>query len=391
MENEPEHRPAAPRARTQHDPVTGSSARAAESINLPPAVAYAASLLDPADIQGRGNASVRAAVLQRVQQTYGNRAVQRHLTRLDTAESSTRARPDPQPVLQRDVPGSTPAGTTATLDRPPENAPAVANPTENYVVPFDHQPRSLPGEEVLFNDVFNHADPTLFQLVFTGAGGKFDSATGAASKTIAGLNSGNLPFFVDAAWDGKSAVTVKLEVQRLADHATVLTYNWTFGKKENIPTTITQQETEGERDLPSIYSYKVGPDLKADGKSDYVHETILETFGVNTCNITLADLKPAFRTAHPEITNDAQLTTFFFGGSGSNGTFTVDADDKIFDQHGGGMPDKAVFEAALITMKEIHVDLPQTYTAKPGTPLGKYTIRRILKTDGSKKLKKMKS
>ena len=101
-------------------------------------------------------------------------------------------------------------------------------------------------------------------------------------------------------------------------------------------------------------------------------------------------LKPAFRTAHPEITNDAQVTTFFFDGSGSNGTFTVDAQDQMYDQHGGGMPDKAVFEAALTTMKEIHVDLPQTYTAKPGTPLGSYTIRRILKTDGSKKLRKMK-
>jgi hypothetical protein len=54
------------------------------------------------------------------------------------------------------------------------------------------------------------------------------------------------------------------------------------------------------------------------------------------------------------------------------------------------MPDKATFEAALTTMKEIHVDLPQTYTAKPGTALGKYNIRRILKTDGSKKLKKSK-
>ena len=119
--------------------------------------------------------------------------------------------------------------------------------------------------------------------------------------------------------------------------------------------------------------------------------TILETFGANTCNITMADLKPAFKTAHPEITNDAQLTTYFFGGSGSNGTFTVDHSDQIYDQHGGGMPDKAVFEAALTTMKEIQVDLPQTYTAKPGTPLGRFTIRRILKLDGSKKLRKMKA
>lgn len=37
---------------------------------------------------------------------------------------------------------------------------------------------------------------------------------------------------------------------------------------------------------------------------------------------------------------------------------------------------------------EIYVDIPQTYSAQPGTPLGKFTIRRILKTDGTKQLKK---
>lgn len=55
------------------------------------------------------------------------------------------------------------------------------------------------------------------------------------------------------------------------------------------------------------------------------------------------------------------------------------------------MPDKATFEAALVAMKDIHVDLPQTYEAEPGKELGKYTIRRILKTDGLKKIKKSKS
>jgi hypothetical protein len=33
----------------------------------------------------------------------------------------------------------------------------------------------------------------------------------------------------------------------------------------------------------------------------------------------------------------------------------------------------------------IYVDLPQIYEGEPGKPLGRYTIRRILKTDGSKK------
>jgi len=54
------------------------------------------------------------------------------------------------------------------------------------------------------------------------------------------------------------------------------------------------------------------------------------------------------------------------------------------------MPDKATFEAALVKMKEIYVDLPQIYEAEPGKALGRYTIRRILKTDGSKKITKSK-
>lgn len=366
-ERDHQHTEAAPTPAREQAPGAGAPAG---DLMAAPGAGHAPGVLDHPDIQGRGNAPVRAAALERLQTAYGNRAAQRRLQRAGLV------------ALQRNG-GSTPPA--------PASAPAVATPTEDYVVPFDRAPLSLPGEQVLFNDVFQHADPTLFKLNFTGVGGKFDSAAGAASKTIAGLNSGNLPFFIDAAWDGRTAVTVKLDVVRIADTTTVRTYTWTFAKKTNIPTTIVQTETEGERNLPAVYSYKVGPDINADGRPDYEHETILETFGANTCNITMADLKPAFKTAHPEITNDAQLTTYFFGGSGSNGTFTVDNTDQIYDQHGGGMPDKAVFEAALTTMKEIQVDLPQTYTAKPGTPLGRYTIRRILKLDGSKKLRKMKA
>jgi hypothetical protein len=153
---------------------------------------------------------------------------------------------------------------------------------------------------------------------------------------------------------------------------------------------MTQQEGEGERALPSRYSYKIGPDRNADGLDDYLHQTILETFGQPTCNIALNELKPAFRAAHPEITTLADITAHFFDGSGSNGTFTVSAGDLIFDQHGGGMPDLDVFTDALITMKEVFVDLPQTYEATPGVALGRYTVRRIIKTDGTKVLRKMR-
>ena len=266
----------------------------------------------------------------------------------------------------------------------------VQLPSADYIVPFDRNPLSAPGERIIFNARLGHAQPADFQLVYTGLGGGFDAAGGADTKTIPGLSSGNLFFFINSTWDGTTAVTVQLQVQRIADKTIFHTFNWTFNQKPYFPTTITQQNGEGERPLPSAYSYKIGPDRNGDAVDDYLHQTILERFEQRSCNITLAELKPEFRRAHPEITGPAQITAHFFGTSSNNGTFTVSAGDMIYDRHSGGMSDLSVFQAALITMKEIHVDLPQIYEAEPGVALGRYLIRRILKTDGTKKMRKMK-
>ncbi len=105
----------------------------------------------------------------------------------------------------------------------------------------------------------------------------------------------------------------------------------------------------------------------------------------------MADLKPEYAKLHG-LSSQSAVTAHFFGSdAGQNGTFTVFAGDKIYDRHGGGMPDKTTFEEALTTMKEIHVDLPQFYEAEPGQTLGHYNIRRILKTDGTKSLQKSKT
>src|SRR5215210_6174133 len=61
--------------------------------------AYPVSLLDNGGLKGRGNAPVQAEVIQRMQQTYGNRAVQRFLQRS-------------RPNVQRQYP--TPTSTTGT-------------------------------------------------------------------------------------------------------------------------------------------------------------------------------------------------------------------------------------------------------------------------------------
>jgi hypothetical protein len=292
-----------------------------------------------------------AEQLLRLQQTCGKQAVLRHL--------AVQRQPAPQ---------------------------QQAMPHELMVIPFDHSPMSAPGETVLFHALFDQAPSADFQLVFSGAGGKFD---GAATRTVAGLDSGNVPFVIDRAWNGSTPVTVRLELKRVADGSVVKPWTWTFSKKVHLPTTIAQDQGEGEFPLGQAYDYKLGPDLGNDGKIDYGHQTILETFDPPTANFTLAEIKPAWKRQNPGVTTDAQLVAKLFGGSGANGTFTVDADDKIHDQH-DGMPDKADFEAALTTMKEIRVDIVQTYSVQPGTPLVRYRITRILKTDGSKKVKKEK-
>lgn len=264
-------------------------------------------------------------------------------------------------------------------------------PTDTYIVPFDRNSISAPGEQLIFRAEFSYPLANNYhKIVYTGVGGTFDTNAGSGTKTMDGLMSGNVYFFISSAWTGGTRVAVNLQVQCRSTNLVVFTTSWTFSKKGYYPTTMAQQEAEGELPLGSIYSYKLGPDRGADNVDDYIGQTILEKFGQNTCNIALDELKPTWRAANPGITTPEQITTHFFGGSGGNGTFNVTAGDKIYDQHGGGMPDLATFQAALITMKEIYTDLPQTYEAEPGVTLGSYVVRRILKTNGDKKLKKWK-
>ncbi|RPI31382.1 MAG: hypothetical protein EHM70_11640 [Chloroflexota bacterium] len=264
-------------------------------------------------------------------------------------------------------------------------------PTAGDVIPFDRNPNSSPGERIIMSAeyTFPLAD-NYHKLVYSCVGGGFDAAGGANNKTIQGLEAINQNFFIDAAWTGASPVTVTLQVQCRSNNHVALSETWTFAKSARFPTTINQIEAEGERALGSTYSYKVGPDLGGDLVTDYEHQTILERFEHRTCNITMDDLKWSFKFSHREIQSDQDICDHFFGTSSSNGTFAVDATDQIYDQHTGGLPSLATFTNALSVMKDVYVDLPQIYEAQPGVTLGRYTIRRILKTSGDMKLKKMK-
>jgi hypothetical protein len=262
-----------------------------------------------------------------------------------------------------------------------------APPVAQYVIPFDRAPKSSPGEQIIFGATYTHATPNNFKLVYTSVGGHFDSqGSGTRTKSIPGLHIRNLDWFIDAAWNGTSAVTMKLEVQK-TDGTVVTTTNWTFSKKAYQPTTITQQEGEGERDNPAVYNYKVGPSRNT-GHDDYIGFTVLEKFGPYRSNLKVADIKPAYAQANA-LDSDAKVAAHFFPGSSNHGTFTISAGDKMADKH-GGMAGGDEAQAQLATPKQVEKILDQTYESDPGTALGNYTITRILKTDGSKKITKKK-
>jgi hypothetical protein len=260
----------------------------------------------------------------------------------------------------------------------------IGRPVAGSLIPFDRAPQAAAGERIIFNETYTHPTPGQFQLVYTGAGGGFGGGR-TATQTVPGLRSGNLDFHISPTWTGTTATTVQMQLQ-LLDGTVFSTENWVFGFKGTTPTTMTQLETENERPLGSVYTYQLGPDIGPPGRPDYEHQTILETFGGRTCNVTLAELQPGYAAANAIVTQ-ADLTRHFFGNASNNGTFTVDRKDRVYDVH-TGMPPLARFVAALITMKEVHVDLPQTYEVVPGVPLARFNVRRIMKPDGSAWLRK---
>jgi hypothetical protein len=255
-------------------------------------------------------------------------------------------------------------------------------------VPFDRNPRSTAGERIIFRANFTDPLPSDYQLEYSTTGGHFTTAAGPTTRTIAGLISGNVDFFVPAPWNGTTPVQVVLRVRKISDNSIARTETWNFSLATRYPTTMTQQEGTGERDIPAVYNYAIGPALPTGTAPFYEHQTILERFGNWTlANIVPADIVLAYRTTH-SLTTAAAVSQHFLGNyAGNNGTFTVDARDRIADQH-GGHPDLSNLVSNLAAPKDIEVPLPQTYEAQPGTALGNYTVTRILKANGAWKVRK---
>jgi hypothetical protein len=296
--------------------------------------------------------------------------------------------PTPQVTQSTGGGGSEQTQASPKATTPGSGVDSNSPPVEKYVIPFDHSPKASPGEQIIFGATYEHSKPTDYKLVYTSVGGHFDSqGSGTATKTFPGISQSNIYWFVDAKWNGKTAVTMKLELQK-TDGTLVATTNWAFSQKAYQPTTIAQDETEGERDNPAIYHYKIGPSRGAGDA--YIGFTILEKFaGPYTTNLVLADIKPAYAKSSG-LSTDADIAKHFFPGTGDNGTFTVSAGDKIADQH-GGMSGADQAKAELAAPKQIEKTLVQSYESEAGKPLGTYTITRMMKTDGSKKITKKKT
>jgi hypothetical protein len=146
---------------------------------------------------------------------------------------------------------------------------------------------------------------------------------------------------------------------------------------------MTQREGTGEVSLPGVYTYDIGPAIASGTAPFYEHQTILERFSNWTLgNIQPADIVESYRLAKGLSTAAAVSAHFLGTYAGSNGTFTVNADDRIADQH-GGHPNLSNLVAKLAAPKDIEVVLPQTYEAQPGVALGNYKVTRILKADGT--------
>jgi hypothetical protein len=304
-------------------------------------------------------------------------------TATQAEEIPSRAEEIPPPAEQPATRAKEPASRAgASADK--QDVRVTDAPSAVAIIPFDRTPLAAPGERIIFNAELRDPSPGNFQLEYSTTGGHFTSATGPTTRTIAGLTSGNVDFFVPTPWNGTTAVQVVMKLKKTADNSVVRTETWNFGLKRSYPTTMTQREGTGEVNMPGTYSYDIGLALAAPAtKPFYGHQTILETFGNWTlANIAPADIKPAYRTANA-LASAAAVSQHFLGTyAGEHGTFTVDADDRIYDQH-SGHPNLSNLVSNLAAPKDVEVALPQTYEAKPGTALGNYTVTRVLKADGT--------
>jgi hypothetical protein len=265
--------------------------------------------------------------------------------------------------------------------------------TQLYQCPFDNTPQSSAGERIIFNGRYRFgADPPptphYHEIEYAAAGGaQWDTVGGPTNKTFntgpapALIHTENQNLHLDPAWTGAAPITVTMTVRERSTRSVFQTRTWTFTHRGISPTEITQVETEAERPLPSRYQYTLGPDLTP-GAPDYQHQTILESFTAWGTTLPPSDFRDDWLTTNGVATT-ADINAKFFSAPVNNGTFTIDANDQILDGHNGWQTElRKLWDGLKTPKKDVPVETTQTYSAGPVT-VGTYTLRHILKADGS--------
>jgi hypothetical protein len=351
-----------------------------------------------AAVRGMGNQAVGRILarsplsdeLQDVRNTQGEPAL---IARLRTLSQSD---PDVDALVETAL-----AGDTLTLGRllvhygDESMWPA---PVEEYQTPFDNAPQSSPGERIIMNGEYLIVPDHIahyHELVYTATNGSFDSQGGPASKTfttghdVNRIDTGNVSFFLPATFAGSDTASVTAQIKARSTGAVLHTRTWNYTPRGTAATEVTQVEPDTERPIGSVYTYDLGPPLIPLAAPWYEHQTVLEEFSPNVSNLDVPDMEPGWLATNG-ITDKAALDLRLFGGSGDNGTFVVDANDRFQDVHGGGQHQLDEAAAHMNTPGEVYVDLPQVYTAGPGNVLGNFIIRRIRHADGTYALRKWK-
>ena len=291
-------------------------------------------------------------------------------------------------------------------DTPISDQPDAIHPFSVSIPLVQNNIKVSPAEKVIFNEDLGDTDqkrrhgtaawtefdgtgPYTVTLSISGAASWDTQDGGSKTKVINSLSTSNAYLYTDTNWPQNTTITVTSTARDLAapipapDLGTVLDPNfaltWTIVKRHQCPTSMatTTGATGVFRPVRADYTYTMGPPLIPLAPPFYQNETILESFGTVTAySFTMADLTPAFKTANPLLTTPDMVAVFLWGGSGSNGTFVVDANDTITDGHGRpNFVNNNTFTAAAFARGVGYV-LPQTYSCGPNA-IQNYTITTL--------------
>jgi hypothetical protein len=205
------------------------------------------------------------------------------------------------------------------------------------------------------------------------------------------LQSRNIYLFIENSWRGRTiTVTATIKDKALpatppdigttkdADH----TITWTIiGRANACPTGLKRVAGPGQvwTPAPARYTYEAMPEINPPGRPNYENQTVLESFANTKANgFTMADLKAAWKAAHPTLNTPDKVANFLYGVS-NNGTFVFNNRDRITDRHDGFGTTSPFEPVALNRASGVGYQKDQTYSCA-GTSIGACLIERRYST-----------